>query len=130
VLDRAGAVPGLASQEVGRAQDLLMAVQVAVDLVAVVGVIAERDHVHAGGEHLIGDLGCYPEPTRGVLAVDHDERGALALLQHGQAVEQRVASDAAHDIAHEQDPRLVRGRRLGDGGRLGLSHTLPMAGGK
>ena len=48
---------------------------------------------------------------------------AVALAQDRQAVEERLAADTADDIPHEQDPC----RR---GGRLRLSHTLGMVGGR
>ena len=97
--------PGLAAQEVGRAQDRACVVQIGVDLAAVVGVVAERDHVDAGREQLVGDLRRDPEAARGVLAVDDDERRGVALAQHRQAVEQRAPPDAADDVADEQDAR-------------------------
>ena len=73
-LDHHRAPPRLAAKEVGRSQDRLVAVQVGVDLPAMKGVIAERDHVDAGGEHLVGDLRRDPQPAGGVLAVDDHER--------------------------------------------------------
>ncbi len=48
-------------------------VEVGVDLALAVGVVAERDHVDAGGEQLIGDLRGDSEAAGHVLAVDDDE---------------------------------------------------------
>ena len=73
-LDDAQAVPGLVAQVVVRAQDRVVLVEVAVDLAAVVGVVAERDDVDARGEQLVGDLRRDAEAAGGVLAVDDDER--------------------------------------------------------
>ena len=140
-LDHAGPVAGLASQVVGGPHDARLAVEVWVDLTAVVGVVAERDRVDAGSEHLVGDLRGDAEAARRVLAVDDHERRRVELAQNGQTVEQRVPSQPADDIADEQDAgravpgsgavRGTRGRRRRPiGGRLGLSHTLGMTGGK
>ena len=103
VLHDAAAAARLAAQEVRGAHDPLVRVEVGVDLAAVVGVVAERDRVDARGEHLVGVLGRDPEPARGVLAVDHHERRLVALAQEREAVEQRVAPEAADDVADEQD---------------------------
>jgi len=138
-LDHASAAAGLGAQEVGRAHDPRLALQVGVDLAAVVGVVAERDCVHASGEQLVGDLGSDPQAAGGVLRVDHHERRRVALAQDRQAVEQRAPADAADEIADEEDVHAAavgslvrRGRqRLLPHllGRLSLSHTLVMVGG-
>ena len=86
-------------------------------------MVAKRDHIHPGGEHLVCDLRSYPQAARGVLAVDHDERRLQPLGEDRQALQQRSAADAADHVAHEEDAR-------GAVGRLVLRHTLPMAGGK
>jgi hypothetical protein len=121
VLDHARPVTGLAAQEIGRAQDARLGVEVWVDLLAVVGVIAERDRVDPGGEQLVGDLRRDPEAAGDVLGIDDDERRRVALAQQWQAVEQRAPPEPADDVSDEQNAR----RR-----RLQLSHTLAMAGGK
>ena len=87
------------------------AVEVGVDLAAVVGVVAERDRVDARREHLVGVLRRDPEAAGGVLAVDDDERRRVALAQDRQAVEQRAPAEAADDVADEQDPRGARAPR-------------------
>ena len=55
-LHDADAVAGLAAQVVVGPQDRLVRVEVGEDLAPVVGVVAERDDVDAGGEQLVGDL--------------------------------------------------------------------------
>jgi len=69
-LDDSRAPPRLATQEVGRPHDRRVAVEVGIDLAAVVGVVAERDHVGAGGEEPFGELGRDAGAVRDVLAVD------------------------------------------------------------
>ncbi len=110
-LDHAGAVPGLAAQEVGRPHDPRLGVQVGVDLPAVVGVVAEGDRVDASREQLVGDLGGDPQPPGDVLAVDHHELGRVALAQERKAVEQRAPADAPDEVADEQDAQLGPGAR-------------------
>ncbi len=78
VLDHAGTVTGLAAQEVGRAHDPRLGVEIRIDLTAVVGMVAERDRVDPRGQQLIGGLGCDAQPARDVLAVDDHERGGVA----------------------------------------------------
>jgi len=138
-LDRAYAVAGLAAQEVDRPQYPRLRVQVGVHLAPVVGVVAEGDRIDAGGDQLIGEPGRDAQAAGDVLAVGDHERGLIALAQERQALQQRAPADAPDDVAHEQDagPAAVpRGspvraaRRLQTrGGRLLLSHTLPMMGG-
>ena len=48
--------PGCDGQEVRGAQDEALLVEVGPDLAVAVGVVAERDHVDAGGEQLVGLL--------------------------------------------------------------------------
>jgi hypothetical protein len=117
-LEDADAAPGLAAQVVRGPDDALVIFQIGVDLTAPVGVVAEGDRIDTRGEDLIGVLGCDAEAAGGVLAVDDDECRGPALACDRQAVEQRAAPEATHDIPDEQDPH----------GRL-LSHTLAMAGG-
>jgi len=104
-LHDARAVAGLAAQVVVRAQDLRAIVEVAEDLAAMVGVVAERDDVGAGPEQHVGDLRRDAEAARGVLAVDDDERRIVALAQLGQQPQQRALADRSDDVADEQDGR-------------------------
>ena len=75
-LDHAGAVPGLAAQEVGGPHDPGLGVEIGVDLAAVIGVVAERDRVDAGRKQLVGDLRGDSQAAGDVLAVDDHELGA------------------------------------------------------
>jgi len=104
-LDDRVAVAGLRAQVVGRAQDPGLVVEVRVDLLAVIGMVAQRDDVDSGAEQLAGDLRRDPEAAGDVLAVDDDERGRVALAQPGEQREQRPAPEAADEIADEENGR-------------------------
>ena len=96
-LDDARAVAGLGGQEVRRAQDPLLLVEVLVDLAVAVGVVAERDHVDAGGEDLLArHLRRDADAARRVLAVD-DRRTSTAWrsLQRGEQRGERPAAEPA-----------------------------------
>jgi len=131
-LDHADPAAGLAAQVIGRAHYAALILEIWVDLAAVVCVVAECDRIDARAEELVGNLRRDAQPAGGVLAVDDDERRAVALAQHGQAVEQGAAAEASDEVPHEQDAHLpglagsvpsgARGRRLG------LSHTLATMG--
>jgi hypothetical protein len=104
-LHDARAVAGLGGQEVRGAQDPVVIVEVADDLGAVVGVVAQRDDVDAGREQLVGDLRRDPEPARYVLAVDDHERVAVRLAQPWQQREQGAAAQTPDQVADEQQGR-------------------------
>ena len=99
------AVAGLGAQVVGGPQDPRLVVEVGVDLAMAVGVVAERDHIDAGREQLVGDLRRDPEPAGDVLAVDDDERRVVALAQQRQHAQQRPATGRADQVAAEKDSR-------------------------
>jgi len=105
VLHDAPSAAGLGAQVVGRAHDALLLVEVVVDLPPVVGVVAQRDRVDAGAEQLVGDLRGDAEAAGHVLAVDDDERRAVALAQPRQQREQRPATEPADEVADEEDGR-------------------------
>jgi hypothetical protein len=105
-------VAGLGGEVVRRAQDRVVLVEVAEDLAPLVGVVAERDDVHAGGEQLVGDLRGDPQAARGVLAVDHDEGRVVLGTQARQQGQQRPPPEPPDDVADEQD-----------GGRRGATAT-------
>jgi hypothetical protein len=142
-LEHTGAVAGLDLQEVGRPQDPRLGVEVGIDLAAMVGVVAERDRVDAAREQGFRGLGRDPQAAGHVLAVDDYERRLEPLFQAGQAIEQGVPTDAADEVADEQDAQLrrlaarprffaARRRRVGArvaGALLWLSHTSPMIAG-
>jgi len=81
VLDHARAVAGLDAQEVRRAQDPRLGVQIRIDLAAMVGVVAERDRIDSPREQLLGCLWRDSQAARDVLAVDHHEGRVKALSQ-------------------------------------------------
>jgi len=142
VLDNAHASSRLAAQEVGRTHDRSLRLQIRVDLPAMIGVVSQRDRIHARRKHLVGDLRRDAKTARRVLAVDHHERRRVALAQDRQAVQQRAPADAPDHVAHEQDAhagRLAVERGVDQGlagglphdcARLVLSHTLAMVAGK
>ena len=49
-------------------------------------MVAERDRVDAGGEHLVGELGRDADPVRKVLAVQDAEIGLQLFAQGRQAL--------------------------------------------
>jgi len=99
------AVARLRPQVVGRPQDPLLVVQVRVDLLAVIGVVAERDDVDAGREQLVGDLRRDPEAPGDVLGVDDDEGRVVPLAQGGEEPQQGPAAESADEVADEEDGR-------------------------
>ncbi len=116
MLDHADAASRLAAQEVDGPHDALVMVEIRVDLTTVIGVVPQRDRIDAGREHLVGVLRRDAQSTRRVLAVDDDEAERVALAQHRQAVEQRLAADSPDHVSDEQDSGLGRVRlrtRLG-----------------
>ncbi len=102
--DHRVAVAGLGGEVVGRPQDVLVGVQVGPDLLAVVGVVAERDDVDAGREELVGDLRGDPETGGRVLPVGHHEGRCVLLAEPGKEAEQSLAAEAPDDVADEEDP--------------------------
>jgi len=108
-------VAGLGAQEVGRPQDPLLLVEVGIDVAVAIGVVAQRDHVHAQGEDLARVARRDPDAARRVLAVDHHERGVVTFAQGGQQRGERPPPDTADHVADEQDAR--RGRH-----GLGVRH--------
>jgi hypothetical protein len=88
---------------VGGPDDPLVAVQQVVDVAVAEGVVAERDRVGARAEERGGDLGGDPHAAGGILAVDHDEVGGLALDQARQQPFDDGAAGRAHDVAYEED---------------------------
>ena len=66
-------------------------------------MVAERDHVDAGGEQLVGDLGGDAEPAGDVLAVDDDEVGRVGARAARAAAQQRAPAEPADEVTEEQD---------------------------
>src|SRR3989304_720119 len=86
------------------AQQGRLAVQVGVYLAVVPDVVARRDDLDAGLEHLVGGAGRQPLAAGGVLAVGDDEVNAVAAPDAGQSTGQGPASHLPHHIA---DPKYV-----------------------
>jgi hypothetical protein len=107
--DDHGAVPGLRAQVVRGPDDPVVLVEVCVDLLAVEGVVAERDDVNARAEELVGELGRDAEATGDVLGVDDDEGRRVLLAQPRQQGEQRPPAEAADDVADEEKGRRRNG---------------------
>jgi hypothetical protein len=66
-------------------------------------VVARRDHVGAGGEELLGQLGSQSDAVRGVLAVDDAEVDPQLVFELGQPVRDRPPAGRAEDVTDEED---------------------------
>ena len=65
-------------------------------------MVAERDHVGAGGQQLVGDLRRDAESVGGVLTVDDAEVDVELLAQGWQALFDRAAAWPAVDVGYEE----------------------------
>ena len=101
--DHTRSVPRLSAQEIRRPQDSRLVVEVGVDLALPVGVVAERDHVDPGGEHLVGELRRDADAPGDVLAVDDHEIRLMALTQRRQQTEQGPFAEPPDDVSDEQN---------------------------
>jgi predicted PurR-regulated permease PerM len=104
-LDDGLAAPRLRAQEVRGAHDPVSAPEVGDDLAAAEAVVAERDHVDAGLEQLVGDARGDAQAARDVLRVDDDEGRLVPAPELGQQPEQRPPPRAADEVAGEEDGR-------------------------
>jgi len=68
-----------------------------------VGVVAQRDRIHAETEDLLGGLLGDAHAAGGVLAIDHHEVGRVALAKHRQQRGERTPTKAADYVGHEQE---------------------------
>jgi hypothetical protein len=68
-------------------------------------VIPRRDHVRAGGEELLGELGREPDAVRRVLAVHDAEVDAELLLETTQARLDGAPAGRAEDVTDEENPQ-------------------------
>jgi hypothetical protein len=66
-------------------------------------VVAERDHVRAGREELVGELRRDAGSVGRVLAVDDREVGVVLLPQRRQVLLDGAASRDAEDVREEED---------------------------
>ena len=89
-------------------------VEVGPDLAVAVGVVAERDHVDAGGEQLVGVLRRDADAAGGVLAVDDDEVERELLAQAREQLAERAAAGASR---RRRRRRGSRSRADGSGQR-------------
>jgi hypothetical protein len=69
-------------------------------------VVAERDHVGAGGQDLVRELRGDPDSVRGVLAVHDAEPCAELGLQRLQPRLERPSAGWAEDVCDEEDDQL------------------------
>jgi hypothetical protein len=69
-------------------------------------VVARRDHVRAGGEELLGELGGQADAVRGVLAVDDAEVDPELVLELGQPVRDGPPAGRPEDVTDEEDLQL------------------------
>jgi hypothetical protein len=66
-------------------------------------VVAERDHVRAGGEQRVGELGRDAGAVGRVLAVDDREVDVELVAQPGQALLDGAATCDAEDVRQKED---------------------------
>jgi hypothetical protein len=66
-------------------------------------VVAGRDHVGAGAEELLRQLGGQPDPVRGVLAVDDAEVDLELVPELGQSVCDGPPAGRPEDVTDEED---------------------------
>jgi hypothetical protein len=69
-------------------------------------VVAERDHVRAGGEQLVGELCGDARAVGGVLAVDDADVRLELLAQRRQALLDGTPAGDTEDVREEEDPQL------------------------
>ena len=96
-----------ARRHVRRPQHAIGAGEVRREALLPPGPVAERDHVGAGGEELLGDLRGDAAPGGGVLPVDDAEVGPELLAQAGQQLVDRPAPGRAEDVGDEEDPQAA-----------------------
>ena len=77
------------------------------DLLAVPGVVAQRDHVRPGGEQRLRHVGAQPEAVRGILGVDDRQVDAQRRAQPRQGRRHRLATGAPDHVAQEQDAHSI-----------------------
>jgi hypothetical protein len=69
-------------------------------------VVAEGDHVGAGGEQPVRELAGDPGAVGDVLAVDDADVGAELVAQCGQPFLDRAPAGGAEDVGEEEDSQL------------------------
>ena len=111
---------GAAARRAGRIIDRPQQARLALDedqrLALVEDMVAERDAVGAGVEHLLADGLGDAEAAGRVLAIDDDEIERPAAAQLGQPLVDRLAAGAADHVAEEEEARPARvGNGWGNG---------------
>src|SRR4029079_17013672 len=94
---------GRTVRHVRRPAQALALLQVRNDLTAAPGVVPERDHVRAGGEHLVCELGRDADAVGEVLAVEDAEIHAQFFAERGQAFLDGPSPGHTDRICNEQD---------------------------
>ena len=105
--------PGAAAEKFAGRMTVSEVCEVGVDLGPAPGVVAERDHVGAGGEDPGGELGRDPDAVGCVLAVDDAERRSELLSQAAQPLLERASPRRADDIADEEDLQRIESAAAG-----------------
>ena len=91
--------------EVRRSDHALALLQVGNDLAAAPDVVAERDRIDAGGQHLVRELRRDPHAVREILAVQDAEVDVQLLPQRGQSFLDRPPAGPADDVGDKQNPQ-------------------------
>ena len=102
-LDDDGAVAGRAGGKIERAQQARLGGEIGHDFALVPGVVAEGDDVGAGAHEIDREPRRDAVAARGVLAVDDEEVGLVALAQERDGGAHGVAARFADDIAEKNE---------------------------
>lgn len=98
---------GRARRVVQGADHARFLLEVGDDLLAVPGVIAQRQHIRPGGKQRARHLGRQAEAVRGVLRIHHHEVEREVAPQARQGRPHRVAPRPPHDIPEKEDPHAA-----------------------
>ena len=101
--------------------------EIGADLHAPPDVVAQRQHVGAGGEKLVGDLGRQPRSVGRVLAVHDAEVDREILLEAGQALLDRMPPRRPEDVGEKEDSQGIDSVCRGVHGDR---HAVPRVGGE
>jgi hypothetical protein len=70
-------------------------------------VIAGRDEVDPGGEHLVGRLAREPEAAGGIFAVGDHDVDVVLFANERQMFGERLATGGADDVGNGQDRDIL-----------------------
>ena len=107
VCTRAVPLPGAAAAWLAGRMIRGSAVEEGIDLALAVGVVSERDRVHAGREQAGRDAAGDADSVGRVLAVGDDQVERHLVTQAGQLQLDRPPSRCAEDVGDEQDSHLM-----------------------